>query len=88
MSYRERPYLKRKYRIWGESITDCDICLYSLSPSNTNSFWSKVVKIDVKTTICEGELDEGIYIKQYSGFEVKKNEHKLCHLKRPLYPLK
>lgn len=48
----------------------------------------KLVKIDVKTTICEGELDEGIYIKQYSGFEVKKNEHKLCHLKRPLYPLK
>ena len=44
--------------------------------------------MDVKTAFLNGELDEEIYMDQPIGFEVKKQWHKLCHLKRSIYGLK
>lgn len=41
-----------------------------------------------KTAFLNGELDEKIYLEQSSGFEVKGNVYKVCHLKHWIYGVK
>jgi hypothetical protein len=42
----------------------------------------------MKTAFLNGELDDEIYMDQLVGFEVKREELKVCHLKRSIYGLK
>ncbi|GJR88582.1 zinc finger, CCHC-type containing protein [Tanacetum coccineum] len=45
-------------------------------------------QMDVKTTFLNGDLEEGVYMKQSEGFVMTGNEHKVCKLIKSLYGLK
>nr|GEX74692.1 hypothetical protein [Tanacetum cinerariifolium] len=45
-------------------------------------------QMDVKTAFLNGNLEEGVYIKQPKGFVMPGNEHKVCKLVKSLYGLK
>ena len=48
----------------------------------------ELYQMDVKTAFLNGELDEEIYMDQLVGFELKRQERKVCKLKRSIYGLK
>ena len=45
----------------------------------------KLHQMDVRTALLNGQLKEGIYMKQPEGFAEKEKEHLVCKLKRSLY---
>jgi hypothetical protein len=44
-------------------------------------------QLDVKITFLHGDLEEGIYMQQPSGYGVKGKENLVCRLKKSLYGL-
>jgi hypothetical protein len=48
----------------------------------------ELYQIDVRTVFLNGELNEEIYMDQLLGFETKRQECKVCKLKRSIYGLK
>jgi hypothetical protein len=47
-----------------------------------------VHKMDVTSAFLNGDLNENVYMKQLSGFEVTGKEHLVCKLKKSVYGLK
>ena len=48
----------------------------------------ELYQMKVKTAFLNGELNEEIYMDQPLGFELKRQERKVCKLKRSIYGLK
>lgn len=48
----------------------------------------EIHQMDVKTAFLNGELDEKIYMEQPEGFQVLRQEKKVCKLVKSLYRLK
>ena len=44
--------------------------------------------MDVKTSFLNGSLEKEIYMDQPIGFVLKRQEDKVCHLKKSIYGLK
>ena len=51
-------------------------------------FDMKLELLDVKTAFSHGTLDEEIYMSQPKGFLSRRNESKVCLLKKFLYEMK
>ena len=47
-----------------------------------------VHQMDVKTAFLNGDLDEEVYMEQFEGFVLPRNEKKVCKLVKSLYGLK
>jgi hypothetical protein len=52
------------------------------------AFDFEVEKMDLKTTILHGDLEEEIYMKQPEGYALKGKKELVCKLKKSLYGLK
>ena len=44
--------------------------------------------MDVRSTLLNGFLEDEVYVKQPSGYEIYGNEDKICKINKALYGLK
>nr|GEZ27728.1 hypothetical protein [Tanacetum cinerariifolium] len=57
-------------------------------PLSCKWIFKRKLKMDVKTTLLNGDLDEEVYMNQSQGFIMPGNENKVCKLIKSLYGLK
>nr|GEU57483.1 zinc finger, CCHC-type [Tanacetum cinerariifolium] len=57
-------------------------------PFGCKWIFKRKLKMDVKTTFLNGELDDEVYMNQPQGFIMPGNENKVCKLIKSLYGLK
>lgn len=81
MSCGELLYLERQYRLQGDFSLVIRFVRIHLLLAIITYLDLKSFQIDVNIAFLNGEIDKQIYKRQYIGFEVKENEHKVYCLK-------